>query len=209
MCVIGNPFSSLLVKASAHRSSHVSFLLRDEPIAQDRKGSSICTQIFRRMAKDDTIMRRAFIAICHFRNVILPFSKGGCRGILIEGMRPVESSGGKGWSEYWGGIKVQGAKICSDSLPLTPDASPLASSLPYGSPLPTCGDDEKNFHARQWSSVNLQNKLMRIISSREPGAVPAMRGSATTTARHWAREMATFTRLRSRINASPRDPYSP
>ena len=37
----------------------------------------------------------------------------------------------------------------------------------------------------------------------------AMRGLPTMTAKHWARETATFTRLRSRMKASPRDPYSP
>ncbi len=37
----------------------------------------------------------------------------------------------------------------------------------------------------------------------------AIRGSPTTTARHWAREMATLIRLRSRMNPRPRDPYSP
>jgi len=36
-----------------------------------------------------------------------------------------------------------------------------------------------------------------------------MRGSATTTARHLAREMATLTLLQSRMNPRPREPYSP
>ena len=58
-------------------------------------------------------------------------------------------------------------------------------------------------------SANLQNRLMSFISSMEPATALAMRGSATTTARHWARETATLILLRSKMKASPRDPYSP
>lgn len=70
-------------------------------------------------------------------------------------------------------------------------------------------------HRREWSTgrsyalTSLQNRLTSIISSIEPAAALPMRGSATTTARHLARDNATLTRLRSRMKASPLDPYSP
>jgi hypothetical protein len=49
---------------------------------------------------------------------------------------------------------------------------------------------------------------MSIISSREPGIELAIRGSATTTAKHWARDIMTLMRLRSNMNAKPRKSYS-
>ena len=58
--------------------------------------------------------------------------------------------------------------------------------------------------AEAHESANLQNRLMSFISSMEPATALAMRGSATTTARHWARETATLSRLWSRIKAIPR-----
>jgi hypothetical protein len=62
---------------------------------------------------------------------------------------------------------------------------------------------------RSYALTSLQNRLISIISSIEPAAALPMRGSATTIARHLARDNATLTRLRSRMKASPRDPYSP
>lgn len=59
------------------------------------------------------------------------------------------------------------------------------------------------------ASASLQKRLIRVISPMEPAAALAIRGSATTTARHWARETATLIRLRSKMKASPREPYSP
>jgi hypothetical protein len=64
-------------------------------------------------------------------------------------------------------------------------------------------------HALAPIVASLQNRLSSFISSSEPAVALAMRGSATTTAKHCAREMATLIRLRSRMNASPREPYSP
>jgi hypothetical protein len=72
-----------------------------------------------------------------------------------------------------------------------------------------CMNDGRETHAGGVGADSLQNKLMSVISSNEPGGVAAIRGSATTTAKHWAREMATLTRLRSRMKPSPREPYSP
>lgn len=81
-------FSSLLVKTCAHQSSHVPFLLRDEFMPQDREGPfNTCTQILRRMAKDDNMMRRAFTALCHFRSVLLPLVEGGIGGFSASGPR--------------------------------------------------------------------------------------------------------------------------
>jgi hypothetical protein len=66
-------------------------------------------------------------------------------------------------------------------------------------------DSQRSMHY----ALSLQNRLISIISSIEPAAALPMRGSATTIARHFARDNATLTRLRSRMKASPRDPYSP
>ena len=57
--------------------------------------------------------------------------------------------------------------------------------------------------------TNLQKRFNSIISPIEPAAELAMRGSPTTTAKHWPREMATFIRMRSRMKPRPRAPYSP
>jgi hypothetical protein len=75
------------------------------------------------------------------------------------------------------------------------------------SSLSTAGMSDTHFW--DYASANLQNRLISIISSIEPAVALAMRGSATTTAKHFARDMATLIRLRSRMKASPRDPYSP
>src|SRR5690242_10910132 len=66
-----------------------------------------------------------------------------------------------------------------------------------------CMNDGRGTHAGGVGADNLQNRLMSDISPNEPGGVAAIRGSATTIAKHWAREMATLTRLRSRMKPSP------
>jgi hypothetical protein len=58
-------------------------------------------------------------------------------------------------------------------------------------------------------SANLQSRFISIISSSDRGVALAILGSATTTAKHWAREMATLIRFRSRMNDKAREPYSP
>ncbi len=60
-----------------------------------------------------------------------------------------------------------------------------------------------------YTEINLQYKFNSRMLSIELTRVLAMRGSATTMARHWARDMATLTRLRSRMKPRPREPYSP
>ena len=40
------------------------------PYRKTRNVPSTCTQILRRRAKDDNMIRRAIIALCHFRSVI-------------------------------------------------------------------------------------------------------------------------------------------
>jgi hypothetical protein len=60
-----------------------------------------------------------------------------------------------------------------------------------------------------YASTNLQNKFNSAISAREPAVVLAILESATTMAKHWAREIATLILFLSRIKLKPRDPYSP
>ena len=57
--------------------------------------------------------------------------------------------------------------------------------------------------------VSLQYRFSSIISLIEPAAVLVIRGSPITIARHFAREIATLIRERSRMNFNPREPYSP
>src|ERR1700722_7467530 len=57
--------------------------------------------------------------------------------------------------------------------------------------------------------TSLQKMFNSLISSNEPASVAAIRGPATTTAKHFALEVATLMRFWSRKKPSPREPYSP
>ena len=52
-------------------------------------------------------------------------------------------------------------------------------------------------------------RLISRMSSIEDAAAAAILGSPTTIAKHIAREMATLSRFRSKMNDKPREPYSP
>jgi hypothetical protein len=74
-------------------------------------------------------------------DALSPFDKGEEGGFFDRGKAGKPSVRRKSQEYGLESHQYPVAKICSYSLPLTPDISPLAS-FTDGSPLPTCGDDD-------------------------------------------------------------------